>query len=200
MAKNVWRWQRSVRARAGNIWGAAHALLLMRYYSSLFIAALAGAFVLQAADNPLSTELKQNYEQRKNALLAEADRMADADYSFKATPDVGTFGSRVAHVADAQIMICSSVKGETKKPETAGKTSKADLVAALKASFDYCDGAYDSLTDAAATQTVKIFGQPQTKLSALWGNLAHDSEMYGYMAVYLRLKGLVPPSSDRRPK
>ena len=96
----------------------------MRYYSSLFIAALAGAFVLQAADNPLSTELKQNYEQRKNALLAEADRMADADYSFKATPDVGTFGSRVAHVADAQIMICSAVKGETKKPETAGKTSR----------------------------------------------------------------------------
>jgi DinB superfamily len=197
MAKNVWRWRRSAHPRAGNICAVPRALLLMRYYSSLFIAALAGVFVLQAADNPLSTELKQNYEQRKNALLAEADRMADADYSFKATPDVGTFGSRVAHVADAQMMICSAVKGETKKPETAGKTSKADLVAALKASFDYCDGAYDSLTDAAATQTVKIFGQPQTKLSALWGNLAHDSEMYGYMAVYLRL---VPPSSDRRPK
>ena len=108
--------------------------------------------------NPLSTELKQNYERQKNALLAEADRMADADYSFKATPEVGTFGSRVAHVADAQMMICSAVKGETKKADTAGKTSKADLVAALKASFDYCDGAYDSLTDATATQMVKIFG------------------------------------------
>jgi hypothetical protein len=200
MAKNVWRWRRCVRPHAGNICAAARALLLMRYNSSLFIAALAGVFVLQAADNPLSTELKQNYEQQKNALLAEADRMAAADYSFKAMPDVGTFGSRVAHVADAQMMICSAVKGEMRKPETAGKTSKADLVAALKASFDYCDGAYDSLTDAAATQTVKVFGQPQTKLSALWGNLAHDSEMYGYMAVYLRLKGLVPPSSDRRPK
>jgi hypothetical protein len=91
------------------------------------------------------------------------------------------------------------VKGEAKKPETAGKTSKADLTAALRASFDYCDGAYGSLTDATARQMVKIFGQPQTKLSALWGNLAHDGEMYGYMAVYLRLKGLVPPSSDRRP-
>jgi len=113
MAKNVWRWQRSVRARAGNIWGAAHALLLMRYYSSLFIAALAGAFVLQAADNPLSTELKQNYEQRKNALLAEADRMADADYSFKATPDVGTFGSRVAHVAEFTDAITRIAAGGT---------------------------------------------------------------------------------------
>jgi hypothetical protein len=152
------------------------------------------------AQNPLSSELKQNYEEQKSALLAEADRMADADYAFKATPAVGTFGSRVAHVADAQTMICSAVKSETKKPGTAGKTSKTDLMAALKASFDYCDGAYGSLTDAAATQMVKVFGQPQTKLSALWGNLAHDSEMYGYMAVYLRLKGLVPPTSDPRPK
>ena len=170
------------------------------YRSILCVAALASGFVLQAQDNPLSAELKQNYNQRKAALLAAADRMADADYSFKATPEVGTFGSRVAHVADAHILICSAVKGETKKPDTAGKTTKADLVAALKASFDYCDGAYDSLTDATATETVKIFGQPQTKLSALWGNVAHDSEMYGYMAVYLRLKGLVPPSSERRPK
>jgi hypothetical protein len=172
----------------------------MRGRSILFVAVLGCAFVLQAADNPLSAELRQNYEQRKAVLLAEADRMADADYSFKATPEVGTFGSRVAHVADAHILICSAVKGETKKPETAGKTSKADLVAALKASFDYCDGAYGSLTDATATEPVKIFGQPQTKLSALWGNLAHDGEMYGYMAVYLRLKGLVPPGSERRPK
>ena len=172
----------------------------MRYYSVVFFAALAGACVMQAADNPLSTELKQNYDQRKNALLAEADRMSDADYAFKATPEVGTFGSRVAHVGDAQTMICSAVKGETKKADTAGKTSKADLVSALKASFDYCDGVYDTMTDATATQEVKIFGRPQAKLSALWGNVAHDSEMYGYMAVYLRLKGLVPPTSERRPK
>jgi len=167
----------------------------------LIVAALACAGLLLAQTaNPLSSELKQNYERQKNALLAEADRMNDADYSFKATPQVGTFGSRVAHVADAQMMICSAVKGETKKADAASKTSKADLVAALKASFDYCDGAYGSLTDATATQMVKIFGMPQTKLSALWGNLAHDGEMYGYMAVYLRLKGIVPPSSDRPPK
>jgi uncharacterized damage-inducible protein DinB len=172
---------------------------MLRYGSILLIAALGSASALMAQDaNPLSSELKQNYSMQKNALLAEANRMSDADYAFKATPEVGTFASRVAHVADAQIMICSAVKGESKKPETQGKTSKADLTAALKASFDYCDGAYGSLTDATATQMVKIFGQPQTKLSALWGNLAHDSEMYGYMAVYLRLKGLVPPSSDRR--
>jgi DinB superfamily len=170
----------------------------MRYISILFVLAAAGG--ASAQDNPLATELKQNYEQLKRGLMGEADRMSDADYAFKATPETGTFGSRVGHVADAQMMICSAVKGESKKGEAAGKTSKADLVAALKASFDYCDGAYGSFTDAAATQTVKVFGRPETKLSALWGNVAHDGEMYGYMAVYLRLKGLVPPSSDRREK
>jgi uncharacterized damage-inducible protein DinB len=155
---------------------------------------------LCAQQNPLSAELKQNYEQRKSALLAEADRMPEADYAFKPTPEVGAFGSRVAHVADAQTLICSAVQGGHKKPATAGKTSKADLMAALQASFDYCDGAYNALTDATATQTVTVFGRPQTKLSALWGNLVHDDEMYGYMAVYLRLKGLTPPTSDRRTK
>lgn len=170
----------------------------MRYCSIFFIAALTSAFALQAQNNPLSTELKQNYEIRKNALLAEADRMSSADYSFKPTPEVGTFGSRVAHVADAQMMICSAVKGESKKADTAGKTSKADIMAALKSSFDYCDGVYDTLADVMATQEVKIFGRPQTKLSALWGDVAHNSEMYGYMAVYLRLKNLVPPTSERR--
>jgi len=171
----------------------------VRHISILLIAALGCAGGLFAQTANLSSELKQNYDRQKPMLLGEAERMSDADYAFKATPDVGTFGSRVAHVADAQTMICSAVKGEARKADTAGKTSKADLMAALKASFDYCDGAYGSLTDATATQMVKIFGQPQSKLSALWGNLAHDSELYGYMAVYLRLKGLVPPSSDHRP-
>jgi hypothetical protein len=169
--------------------------------SILFIAALGCAsLVIGENANPLSSDLRQNYKQQKGVVLAEADRMPESGYAFKATPQVGSFGSRVAHVADAQFMICSAVKGESKKADTAGKTSKADILAALKASFDYCDGVYDSFTDAHATDPVTIFGERQTKLSALWGNLGHDEEMYGYMAVYLRLKGLVPPTSDRRPK
>jgi DinB superfamily len=168
----------------------------MRY--CLFLLCASG--LLAQGMNQLSSELKQNYDRQKAALLAEADRMPDADYAFKATPEVGTFGSRVAHVAEAQFMICSAVKGESKKADLAGKTSKADIMAALKASFDYCDGVYASFSDAHATEKVVIFGHAETKLSALWGNLGHDEEMYGYMAVYLRLKGLVPPTSEPRPK
>jgi hypothetical protein len=183
MAKNGWRWRRFGKGLQRN----------MRYFSILLLAS--GLL----AQNPLSMELKQNYDQRKAALLAEADRMPDAGYAFKATPDVGTFGSRVAHVAEAQFMICSAVKGENKKADLTGKTSKPDIMGAMKASFDYCDGVYGSFTDAHATEKVMIFGRPETKLSALWGNLGHDEELYGYMAVYLRLKGLVPPASERRP-
>jgi uncharacterized damage-inducible protein DinB len=173
----------------------------MRRYSIMIVAALASVVALQAQSaNPLSTELKQNYAESKAALLAEAGKMSDADYNFKAAPDARTFGGNVAHVADAQFMICSAVKGEKKMADTKGKTSKADLAGALKASFDYCDSVYDSLTDATATDAVTIFGHSQTKLSALWGNLVHDNEMYGYMAVYLRLKSQVPPTSERRPR
>jgi DinB superfamily len=167
----------------------------------VYVAALgcAGGLVAQVP-NQLLTDLKQNYNETRSLLLAEADRMPDAAYAFKATPDVGTFGSRMAHVAEAQFAICSAVKGESKKSDLTGKASKADIAAALKASFNYCDGVYNSLTGASAAQMVTIFGETQSKLSALWSNVAHNNEMYGYMAVYLRLKGLVPPSSDRSPK
>lgn len=131
----------------------------MRY--SILLIALSSALVAQDA-NPLSSELKENYNMRKSDLLAEAGKMSDADYSFKATPNTRTFGQNVAHVADAQMMICSAINDEKKTADTKGKTSKADILAALKASFDYCDSVYNSFTDSTATQTVTIFGHPQT--------------------------------------
>ena len=70
-------------------------------------------------------------------------------------------------------------------------------MAALKESFAECDKAYDSLTDATAGEMTKA-ARPRTKLGTLVGNTAHDNEMYGAMAVYMRLKGIVPPSSEGR--
>ena len=95
--------------------------------------------------------------------------------------------------------LCGNAKGEQKKGDAGSKTTKADLVAALKASFDYCDGVYDAMTDADAARMVTMFGpQKSTKLAVLNFNIAHDNEMYGQMVVYLRIKGVVPPSSQRR--
>lgn len=166
--------------------------------SSLTMIVLSLGAIYAQTSNPLSTEAKQAYERVKNNILKAADKMPEADYSFKATPDVRPFGQLVAHVADAQLRSCSAFNGEAKKPDAASKTTKADLVSALKASFDECDKAYDSMTDAKAGEMVSAGRGQRSRLGILNGTVAHDNEMYGTMAVYLRLKGLVPPSSEGR--
>ena len=169
----------------------------MNRFSMMFLGAIAGAAGLYAQSNAFSTEVKANYNNAKNNLLKAADKMSESDYDFKATPEVRTYGQLIGHVADTQLAICGAAKGEQKRGEAADKASKADLVAALKASFDYCDSAYDALNDADGAQTIKMFGRDRTKLGVLDFNVIHDNEMYGTIAVYLRLKGIVPPSSER---
>ena len=158
----------------------------------MLAAALAGAGALQA-QSPLIAEAKQAYTGIKNNLTKMAEKMPEENYGFKPTPDIRTFGQLVAHVADAQTRTCSAVKGEQKQANAGSKTAKADLVAALKESFADCDAAFDSLTDATATEMVRGPRGQRSKLGALVGNTTHDNEEYGYMSVYLRLKGVVPP-------
>jgi hypothetical protein len=148
--------------------------------------------------NPLSTELKQMYTGVKNNLTKMADKMPEEHYSFKAAPEIRTFGQLIGHVADSQARTCSAATGEQKAVNAGSKTSKADLVAALKESFTICDAAFDALTDAKATEMIKTGRGERSRLGALAGVVSHSNEEYGYMAVYLRLKGIVPPSSEGR--
>ena len=172
----------------------------MNCFSKMIVlSAFAGAAGLYAQSNPFSSEVKANYTSIKNNLMKAAEKMSDADYDFKATSDIRSYGQLVGHVADANMGICGAAKGEQKRGDAGSKTSKADLVAALKASFDYCDSAYDALNDSDGAQTVKMFGRDVTKLGVLDFNVIHDNEMYGTMAVYMRLKGVVPPSTADRP-
>ena len=165
---------------------------------SLLIA-LAGtvaACALHAQSNPMIAEVKQSYTTRKNQLLRSAEKMPDDGYSFKPTPEMRSFGQLVAHIADAQTRICAAAKGEQKQADAASKTSKADLTAALKASFDECDSAFDTINDTTANEMIKMGNAQRTKLGALFFATTHDNEEYGYLAVYLRLKGVTPPSSE----
>jgi uncharacterized damage-inducible protein DinB len=164
-----------------------------------FAAALACATQAQNAQNPFSADAKQGYTGIKNTLLKAADKMPDENYSFRTTPQVRTYGEMVAHVADVQVALCGMAKGEQKQGISSGKTSKADLIAVLKQSFDYCDPIYDSMTDASGAAKVNMFGRQVTKLGVLNFNVTHDNEMYGTMVAYLRIKGIVPPSSEGRP-
>lgn len=163
------------------------------------LAAFFGVAALYAQDNPFSADTKQSYTGIKNTITRAADKMPEANYSFKPVPEVRTYGEIIGHIADIQVMLCGLVKGEQKQGTAGTKTSKADLMAALKASFDYCDGVYNSMTDAAGAQKVKMFGRELTKLGVLEFNTSHDNEMYGTAVAYLRMKGIVPPSSERRP-
>jgi uncharacterized damage-inducible protein DinB len=169
-----------------------------RFCAPVFIVMMALAANLKAQSNPISADTKQDYTSIKNILLKSADKMPEENYSFRTTPQVRTYGEMIAHIADVQTALCAMARGEQKKGNAAGKTSKADLSAALKASFDYCDPVYDSLTDAAGAQMVKMFGHDRTKLGVLNFNIAHDNEMYGQMVAYMRIKGIVPPSSEGR--
>jgi hypothetical protein len=165
----------------------------------LLAAALAGGCALQAqTPNPLLAESKRAYTAIKTNLTKAADKMSDENYNFKASPDIRTFGALIGHIADSQLRTCAAVKGEQKEATAASKTAKADLVSALKASFDECDAAWDSITEANAAEM--LGGRaPRSKLGALIGNTTHSNEEYGYLAVYMRLKGVVPPSSEPRP-
>lgn len=151
-----------------------------------------------APANPLSAEAKQMYGGVKNNLLKMAEKMPEEHYAFKATPDVRTFGQLIGHVADSQARTCSTVNGEVKNLGASAKTAKAELVAALKESFALCDKAFDALTDAKALEMIQMGQRQSTRLGALVRTVSHSNEEYGYMAVYMRLKGIVPPSSEGR--
>lgn len=149
-----------------------------------------------APANPLSTELKGAYTRIKANLTKMADKMPEGNYDFKASPDIRTFGALMAHVADSNAGGCSGLLGERKNIGAASKTTKADLVAALKESFDICDKAFDALTDQSALEMTGQGQRQRSKLGVLYGVVVHDNEEYGYGCIYLRLKGIVPPSSE----
>jgi hypothetical protein len=170
----------------------------------LLLLVLAGPARIVAAQaaNPLSSELRFTYNTAKNNLLKLADKMPADKYGFRPAPEVETFARRVAHIADANMNVCAGLKGERKQLGAASKTSKIELVAALKEAFDYCDGVFNALTDATAVELVSSrLGGPfppeptRSRLATMYNLVRHCNEMYGYMAVYLRLNGVTPPTS-----
>ncbi|MCC7174469.1 MAG: DinB family protein [Bryobacterales bacterium] len=165
--------------------------------SSVLVFLFACALEAQAPAPTLSAETKQAWTAIKGNLLKAADKMSEADYSFKPTSEIRSFGEMIAHISDSALRTCAAVKGEQQKADAATKTTKAELTAALKASFDYCDTAYNTLTDANAMEIVKAGRGGRTRAFALAYNTAHMNESYGYIAVYMRLKGVTPPSSEK---
>ena len=165
---------------------------------TLLICLLAATGAASAQDNPFSGFSKRAYGQLKTWILSSAEKMPEENYNFKPTDSVRSFGQIIGHVADAQYIFCSTALGEKnpglKIEQT--KSAKADLIAALKDAFAYCDKAYDTITDASAMEKVKMFGGEMAKPVVLIVNDMHATEHYGNLVTYLRLKNIVPPSSE----
>jgi hypothetical protein len=174
----------------------------------LLSAALVAAQAPSSAPTPTPTPVKlsapadvqRSYNGLKANILKAADKMPADSYSFRPTPEIRTFARVVNHVTEAQLRSCGTINGTApdalpKVPsETADKTA---IVAALQASFAECDKAYASLTEENILQMLTLGPVTRTRIGFAWANVSHDNEQYATLALYMRLKGLVPPSSEK---
>jgi hypothetical protein len=151
----------------------------------------------------LATSLQRGYAGIKANFTAAADKMSDADYSYKvgSTPEARTYGQLIAHIAQSQFGQCSALNGvpnpmQGKQLEQELKT-KAEITKALADSYALCDTAFAAVTDANATEMVKAGQNEQTRAASLYGVIVHGNEIAGTAYAYLRSKNIVPPSTER---
>ena len=148
--------------------------------------------------NPYTANVKAQAEQVRALILRTAEKVPEDLYAFKPTPDVRSLGGLIGHIADAHVLLCGMAEGG--KPAFnqvhEKKTTRAELVAALKESFAACDKVFAATTDANGSTPVNMFGQPQSRLGVLAFNNSHTWEHYGNLVTYMRLKNIVPPSSE----
>lgn len=171
----------------------------------LFTAVAIAAFVLvpttgygQAGANPYTDAVKAQLAQVKNPVLRTAEKVPEDLYAFKPTPEVRSLGQLIGHIADGNFGICGAGGGE--KPPMNGveksTTTKASLEKALADSFAFCEKVLASMDDKKGAEMAKTFLGLQPRLMVLAFNNSHAYEHYGNLVTYMRLKGIVPPSSE----
>jgi uncharacterized damage-inducible protein DinB len=170
--------------------------------ATLAVSGQAPAPAASPAPQPPSTpsaDVLRSYNGLKGNILKAADKMPAENYSYRPTPEVRTFARVVNHVTEAQFHSCGAINGTTQAanavpPETA---DKATIVTALQASFAECDKAFAGLTETNMLETFKVGPVQRARISLSWGTVSHDNEQYATLALYMRLKGLAPPSSEK---
>jgi uncharacterized damage-inducible protein DinB len=171
----------------------------------VLLAVAAGLCLAQPPDlKTMSGHARSLQSQVKTNIIKAAEKMPAEDYSYRPTPDVRSYAELIAHVADANYLFCSASLGEKspspgveQKVKKDPATTKASLVEAVTAALDYCDKAFNALTDQNAAEPVKFFGQERARIGVLSFNTSHDFEHYGNIVTYLRMKKIVPPSSTK---
>jgi uncharacterized damage-inducible protein DinB len=176
----------------------------MRKPALLACCALLSATVPAAAQqsgNPMTDAMKAQFAIVKADLAKTAEQVTEENYAFKPTPDVRNLGALIGHVADASYYFCSTASGAANPMKGTSveksKTSKADLQKALGEALAFCDTQLNAMTDAKGAEMVDFFGGKQPRMAVFAFNTAHDFEHYGNLVTYMRLKGMVPPSSQK---
>jgi uncharacterized damage-inducible protein DinB len=150
-----------------------------------------------AAGQGQDFSMRGQYNMVKDYVTKAAASMPEANYAFKPTPEVRSFGALLGHIANATGMICTAANGG-KSPLTGNAEqlkTKAEFQKALADTFAACDAVWAAATPAWNTETAPLFGAPQSRMAILTFNTAHTMEHYGNIVTYMRLKGLVPPST-----
>ena len=150
--------------------------------------------------DPLSRLLFNSYNTAKLNLTQSAEKVSEADYAFQPTKEVMTFAQMLGHVANSQFSYCAAAKGEpnpNKDDFQKNATTKAAILRALTDVFAYCDPVYGTMTDARAMELITSGTGQAPRAGRLIGNLTHVNEHYGNLVTYMRIKGYVPPSTER---
>ena len=151
-----------------------------------------------SAQNPLVQSMKSLFDVTKTNIMATAEILDEDLYTYRPTEEVRTTGQILAHIADWQYVFCSAAAGEA-NPKAENfeetRTNKRAIIAALEIGFAYCDRIYEETDDEKAASVTPLFGRPNTVAGALAFNNAHNHEHYGNLVTYMRINGIVPPSS-----
>ena len=152
-----------------------------------------------SAQNPLVQSLKSVFDITKTNIMATAEILDDEMYTFRPTDEVRSAGEILAHIADGQFAFCGNAAGEANAgPENyfeETRTQKAEIIEALEQGFAYCERIFARTSDTEADDAADLSGAPNTVGGILAFNSAHNYEHYGNLVTYMRINGIVPPSS-----
>lgn len=150
--------------------------------------------------NPVSAAVKAQLPRFSKNMVAAAEAMPAEKYNFKPTPEMNSFAHLVMHIAQSNNGLCSKISDTPAPDAKLGDTDPKDkLVAALKASFEYCSTALEKVDDSKLGEQMTLFGNRPFSRAAVLIILSDDwFDHYGAQATYLRLNGILPPSAQPR--
>jgi uncharacterized damage-inducible protein DinB len=201
-----------------------HSLQYAALFASLAFSAYtlaSGALAQQMGSQPPAAQnrpaptvtgaVKNFYNGVKNNVIRSGEKMPEEFYGSRpgTQEEVRTFGQQLSHIARYNYLWCAEARGEA-NPNAATDLEKTlkgkdEILKSLRASFDYCDVPFNALNEGNASEVLTITQESgrqvqQTRAGLLMLDLVHTEEVYGSIVTTLRIKNIVPPSSEPRPQ